>query len=491
MIDNLLAGLLNTTHQYRLKADAIPPWRKMQFVIFWGVLIIASLLTGLAVYYAERIHLDIKQDIDALFELRPLDRPLIQKLINVNGRDVTLRGTAEAGLLSDYEIGQIRQIPGIRLFTNALEQDFKPSPEWRFEKDMDSISMSGKLAGSDFDVIYPLIQSLFADLALSDRVSIDDRLARPVWLDGLDHALDSLADLPRFRLYGWDDAILIEGEASSERQLQATRFAIGVQLNQELTIELQLHVQSDESQPSLSMVSGWNGAVLSGVAANQETRNRIIRGFAAMLNASEFDEQNVQFHLDIEPSIQHNRLMLQTADLLPKLGRVHDLRVQTTATGLSIWGRVDESTELGQIVSAVEQSDLSAVIDNQISVDPAGRSPAVSIFRDRQRAVVTGRLPGESARRKLLSALQQSLGVKQIEDLISIEPNVAYSRWLDRWPSLLPVMPQSVFGLTMSGSGAFVSGEVINRASEEKITRAIAEIFLDGQQVNWLTVRAD
>ncbi|MGI9319544.1 MAG: hypothetical protein ACR2QW_19605, partial [bacterium] len=128
-------------------------------------------------------------------------------------------------------------------------------------------------------------------------------------------------------------------------------------------------------------------------------------------------------------------------------------------------------------------------INNQIVIDAADRSPEISLFRDRKQAIVTGRLPNFRSRENLLTALEQIFAVDQIEEFINIEPNIAFTPWLEQWPTLKQ-MPRSVFGLTVAEQGVFVSGQVSSWAEQQSVVEALETMFPEMQLVNWLTIDA-
>ena len=480
--------LFNFLHRRWRQTLALPDWRKMQLVIFWGVILVSTLLIGFSAHYSNKIRHSISEQVDLILSSQVRDNALVLPLIVINGRDLVLRGTAEPDLISEMEIERLAAIDGLRSFDNQLEVQPKPSAELRIELGTDQISLKGKLSGNDLDQVIAAIRSSFRGVPLRDRVVIDDRLGRPLWLDGLGHNLDTLQLLKGFSFYGWRDTILIDGVADTPQQIELIRYTLPAFLNTAVHTELQLYLEPLAGATRLSLLSGWNGAALSGDVAAAADAARLDNGFAKLQDIAQTATAS---NLNVNPILQQGYQLDALASLIPQFGKIHDLRLQSSGNDLVLWGRVDSSAQLGQVVAAVRQSGLADVIDNQVFVDPAKRGPELSIFRDRSRAVVTGRLPGERARKSLINAMRSALGVDQIEDLISIEPNVAYSPWLEKWSILFPIMPASVFGLTLSEKGVFVSGEVDNELDHNAIDRALASIFPDAQRVNWLTVKPD
>ncbi len=473
--------LVNWTRQHWSEFESLPPKQAMQKAVYWGSVAMTGLLIAFTSFYLQRIPSEISDRIDGVFESRPWARPLVI----VDGRNVVMRGTVEPGLDLNREMRGIRNLPGVRQVVNELDEQPLPSAEIHISLSVDKIDMRGKLSGNDLDIVVRSVQRAYPGIGLRDRIQIDDRLGRPLWLDGLEQALSTLTKLREYDLHGWRDALLVDGLADSHPLAQRVRYGFPASLDPAIRIDYQIRTPVEPGHPSLSLIAGWNGAAITARVADMHTGGQLESGFGLLV--ADTGDQDINKRLKIDDTIKQSELLSNIANLIPALDQVHDLRLETSSDGLVIWGRVDTAQSLGRIILAIEQAGLSQSTDNQVFIDAADRAPEISLFRDSKQAIVSGRLPNHRSRENLLTALQQSLGVDQVEDFINIEPNIAFTPWLEQW-SILKQMPRTVFGLTVADDGVFVSGQVSSWAEQQSVTRALESVFPDMQFTNWLTI---
>jgi hypothetical protein len=403
----------------------------------------------------------------------------------VNGRNVVLHGTVEPDLGLKREIDQIRELPGVRSISNRLEEQPLPSAEIHLTKSAHKIDVRGKLTGDDLDKFITTVQRTYPNTGLRDRIRIDDRLGRPLWLDGLESMLATLSKLQNFTLHAWRDAILIDGIASTDRLGRKVKYGLFAGLPPEIRVQLQFRIPPKENQETLSMVAGWNGSAISATVADKQTGLALEQGFTQL--AADSNPETIGQRFTTDAAVTSSGMLPSLASLIPALDQVHDLRVESSGDRLIVWGRVDSATGLGHVVNAIENNGLSAFVDNQIYIDPADRAPEISLFRDHTKAIVSGRLPNQRSREDLITALKQTLGVDQIEEFINIEPNISFAPWLDHWPRFKQ-MPRSVFGMTVADNGVFISGQVSSWAEQQSVVEALHSMFPEMQLINWLTI---
>ncbi len=478
----MIQWIISLPRKIVLYLDTLPPKRAIQITVYWGVISLSMLLIGFTAFYLQLIPAHIEAGINELYQ----SRPWMKSLITVNGRDVILNGIVQPKQVQQRDISRMRSVPGVRQVRNNLVEQSSPSVEIRINRSGGQIDLQGKLAGADLDRVLNAVYSAYPDDGIHDGIRIDDRLGRPLWLDGLEQSLGSLQPLTEFNLYGWFDVLLVDGFASSAMLAKRIQYALPAGLHPGVQIDYQVRETEPENYPTLSLFSGWNGAALSGSVPDDIIERSLSRGFSELV--SEIRDEHFTRLVKVNPVLERTLEMALVARLIPALVQVHDLRLESSGTGFNLSGRVDSSRQLGLLVTAIDKSGLGTRLENRIFIDSANRKPEISIFRDRQRAVITGRLPSHRARVDLLAAMEEALGVEQIDEFINIEPNIAYSRWLNRWFMLFSTMPETVFGLTVSGDGVMVSGQVSSTSHGQDIERALGSIFPNLRQVNWLTV---
>ncbi len=461
--------------------DGLSSGRAMQTVVYWGVIILTTLLIGFTTIYGQQIPQRIDSRIDQLFD----SRPWLQSLVSVNGRDVILEGTVQPRLVQQRDISNVGKVLGVRQVNNSLVEEPSPSAEFQIGRRQQRIVLQGKLSGADLDRVIYAVRSAFPQDGIRDQIKIDDRLGPPLWLDGLGQGLEALQPLKEFTLHGWFDALLVDGIAESSEVSEQVRYSMPAGLHPGIHIDYQVRVTAPEGYPRLSLISGWNGAAVHGLVTDEGIKQSITEGFNSLVAAT--DDDTVKSAIQVDPGLIPSSELTRIADLIPNLVRVHDLRLESSGSRFVVSGRVDSSRQLGLLVEEIRLLELDTILDNQVYIDPANRQPEISIFRDRKRAVINGRLPSQRARADLLAVMEGILEVDQIEEFINIEPNIRYSRWLDRWTMILPVLPHNIFGLTISQDAVLVSGQADSPAHGERIERALGSMFPNMRQVNWLT----
>ena len=115
-------------------------------------------------------------------------------------------------------------------------------------------------------------------------------------------------------------------------------------------------------------------------------------------------EDSISTNVIVDPDRQQVFSAEDIATLMPALARVHDVRLDSSAEKLILWGRVDSSQLLGDIVSQIKNTGLDEIVDNRLVIDSAARQPEISLFRDSDRLIISGRLPNQRSRVELLEA---------------------------------------------------------------------------------------
>lgn len=461
----------------------LPPKRALQRMTYWGTVVLATVVVGFTAWYMQRIPAELLDEARG----RLSHHPWLQPLVSVDGRDLVLRGVVEPGAGLDGDIARLASIPGVRTVTNRLETVPRPSPRFVLSRRGDRVTLDGGLTGEDLDRAAAGVRAAFPEAGIRDGIRIDDRLGHPLWLERLTPMLRSLSALDPFTLYAWRDRILVDGVGDAAVHLDEVRYRAPAGLDPQVTMSFRLRPATEPDQAALSLVSGWNGTSLTARLGDARVADALER---AMQDLEAFGSDTA-VSIDLDPELGTPEWFGRLAGVLPMLGAVHDLTMVSGGQRLWLWGRVDHGSVLGEIHAALEAAGLGDAVVSRLAVDPAGVPAEVSLFRDRSRAVLTGRLPSPASKALLLDMLREGLGVTAIEDLITLEPGIAFSPWLERWPVLLPVLPETPFGLTIAGDRALVSGQVPSRTAHDALVRALASMLPGMALVDWLTVSTE
>lgn len=478
MLGRSLAALISTFEEL----ERMPAHQAMQRVVYWGVIIMSILLVTLCITLQSKIANGVETDVESLL----LDHTWATPLTSVDGQTVIFRGTIEPGRNLGQLVEKAYALPSVRRVMKQVEQKPKPSAELQVSRTQHKISLEGQLAGNDLDLVVQAVKRAFPEAGIRDRIRIDDRLGTPFWINAAQPALETLIGLEQFTLYGWRDVLMVTGVAADADEKNRLRYALSARLGKDIKVNYQVRVAEDQNSASISLIAGWNGAALRGQIPDPKTGKQLLRGLVALADVDE--EDAVTSDLQYNTTLSSPRLIRRVAKVLPALSEVHDLRLETSGNGLVLWGRVDSSEQLGEVMIAIERAELASLVDNQLFVDPATRRPEISLFRDSSRAIVSGRMPGIRARANLIETLKEQLGVTELEAFISVEPNVAFSEWLDRWSVLTPAIPDSAFGLTVADNAVMVSGDAKNKAAHFAVANSLHTMFPDMRIINWMTV---
>ena len=448
--------------------------------LFWGVIGMAVLVTSLTLHHLNAIENQIGQGVQGALH----KRPWINDLVVVDGRTIYLRGEIEPDSGIASEIAALASIPGVSRVENRLEETPKPGAHLSLHKAGDTITAGGTLSGETLEALLPIINDSFPDLQLRDRVVIDDRLGRPLWMEGFDIGLNGIANLDRFELNGWRDQVEIIGPVPDDLERRRIGYTLPAALIDRVRVANRLYERPPATRPTLSLVSDWRGSSLSGRVGDPATAERWLD-----LSRTTFARRDIGNTLSVDTSLAEDPHTLLLAQLVPFLDVVHDLRLESSGAGTIIWGRVDRPGQLGRILAARNVLGLSDSVDCRIAVKPARRDATVALFGDRQRAIVEGLLPSASARDNLLQDIRESLGIEQVLGHISVEPDVAISPWLENWRELLGSLSGHVFGVTIDEGAVLLTGSVTDDDLARQLDRQLSTLFPDKNRINWVTTR--
>jgi len=163
------------------------------------------------------------------------------------------------------------------------------------------------------------------------------------------------------------------------------------------------------------------------------------------------------------------------------------LRLESSADGYAVWGRVDTPEILGIFLGARNHAGLEKVLHNRISVSRGGKEATLALFSDGNRAVVSGILPSSTSREKLFASIRRILAVTEITDLTSVEPDVAIGTWMSNWDKLLGSLPGKVLGLTIDENSVLVTGNAVNIEQMNKLDNSLTSLVPELEHLNWVS----
>ncbi len=436
------------------------------------------LVFGFTTYYIQVIPKTIAADINRVLD----KRPWIQEFVAVDGRHVYLRGEIEPDSGLEAEIAAIASVAGVKKVITVLDEIPRPSVHLKLQVLGDRVLVGGHLSGDLLEPIISYLESSFPDRPLQDSIKIDDRLGRPLWIEGFSHSLQQLALLDNFELNGWRDQIEITGIADSELLRLQVGYGVPASLNSQVKVTNRLKLKASDKFASISLVSDWRGSSISGVVPSIEIREKLLD---AVLSA--FGADQIESALVVNETLVGSDQLLLLSELLPSLGQARDLRLESTAEGFIVWGRVDDPLSLGRILQARNDLGLEGVVQSEIVVAEADNPASLTLFSDQQRVILNGTLPTNKSKQQLIADIKEILGVHNVVDLASIEPNIAHSDWLGKWSALLAGVPRSVIGITIDDESLLITGVVESASELTTIDQQLRILFPDTNRLNWIT----
>jgi hypothetical protein len=346
----------------------------------------------------------------------------------------------------------------------------------------DELVASGRLSGEILERVMTYIESGFPRLKVKDRISIDDRVGRPLWIEGFGQSLQALRPVSSFELNGWRDQIELTGTTADLHTGTSVGYSIPASLVEQVDVVNLLHPETASNYPEIAIIMDWSGSEVSGTVPSPQHRLELLEAVSEA-----FAVDNLRSDIKVDSSLQKSTHLTLLMSLLSTLNQVQDLRLESTGKGYIVWGRVDNPVQLGRFLAARNQLGLGSVLHNRIAVSRPERGASVALFSDRRRVIVNGILPTMKSKQQLFGEIIDILPVVEVIDLVSIEPNVAHSEWLSRWPHLLSGLPAGVIGITIDEHNLLLTGTVNSQAQLAEVDTRIGRLFPDSNNINWLT----
>lgn len=457
---------------------AMPPRESYRRGVYWATISLAALVLGLSSYHIQSISAQIQQEIGRQLE----KRPWVNDYVVVDGRDIYLTGEIEPDSGIESEIAKIEQVRGVRRVTNVLSEFPRPTSHLRLQRDGSELIVSGRLSGAILEQVVTSIESSFVEVSVKDRISIDDRLGRPLWLEGFAQSLKALEPVRKFELNGWRDQIELTGIAADQQTSNAVGYSIPASLVEKVNVVNRLRLETASNYPEIAIVLDWSGSGISATVPSEQLRSRLIETVTQSFGVEQLDS-DVRVDSNLGQDQQLNLLIR----LLPTLNQVREFRLESTGQGYVVWGRVDDPVKLGRFLAARNQLGLGALLQNRIEISEPERGASVALFSDQSRVIVNGILPTARTKQQLFGHIVDILPLSEVIDLVSIEPNVGHSEWLSRWPGLLTGLPDGVIGITIDDRNLLLTGTVETRAQLAEFDTRISMLFPDTNTINWLT----
>ena len=446
--------------------------------LFWGAITLSTLIIGFGTFQIQSIPSKIEHK--AVNQLQ--HRPWTRSYVVVDGRDIILRGTIEPDSAIENEIRTLASIDGVRAVHNLLQETPLPTARFNVKKSEDKLIVGGQLNGDSLEMLIDMVSTTFPQKSFSDKIQIDDRIGRPLWIEGFSQSLVKLDRLSDFEVTGWRDQLEITGSAETDLSRRQIGYAVAASLLSTININNRVRQKVADGFPELSLVSDWRGSALGGVVPSEEIKQQLISSVEQA-----FGENEIYVDLTVNEMLLVESPLKKLVALLPGLGEVRDLRLQSDNKGFVVWGRLDTPQQLGEFLHLRNQLGLQQDVRSEITIDEGEKSAFLTMFSDQSRIILNGVLPTMKIKQKLIRDIKQNLGVYEVTDFITLEPNVSRGDWVDKWAKLLSEMPRSALGISINDDNVLLTGNVADNKQLEDIEKLLDLLFPAKKHMNWLT----
>ncbi len=460
----------------------LPPAQALQRILYRSIPILAAVLTGLTVWYAERIPAKLLAEARESLS----HRPWLQTQVTIHGRTLILQGETEplAGFARD--IDALEAIRGVRTVSNRLKVIPRPSPDIKLHWSHRQIHLDGHLTGIDLDRLLYRVQAAFPSLSIQDHIRIDDFRGHLVWLDFLGPMLAELSALETFTLSGTRHQLRVEGHGETPSRVESRLQELSGKMDPAMIMSFRLWPSPEQAQPKLSLVSNRHGTWLDLVMEDRKVAHEIHR---ALIDSRAFGRKAIA-HLTFRATVYTPEWFRQLPGLFPLLGQIRDLRMVSSGQQLWLWGQVHDEDVLGRVESALQERKLSDRVVSRLQVQPADKTIELSVFLYPKKAILSGRLPNSASKSVIVDQLQRDLRPQSVEDHVILDPKVSGNPWSIHWHTLRPHLPATPFGLSILADSVLLTGQVDSPDAYENLIHAVANLLPGKTLIDWLALQA-
>jgi len=443
-------------------------------LVLLQAIFLCLLILGIVIYKSNTIPTRIANE--ASQQLKPY--PRLASVADVRGRTMVLQGTIHPFPGMDEVIGQLATIEGLRRLDDRLVRlDIAP-PYVHLIRDKESIILSGTLNQEDFDSVISQIHTAFPYHTLRHRVQIEDKVGKPLWLEGLAkslHALDSVEDLD---VKGWRSRLQLNGKISGSGSQMLVR-TMAASLIHQVEIENRIVEQASTDRPKLSLSANQDILELYATVPSLEMANQFQKTAEDVFGLA-------VGRIELAPNLVDDQALSSILSLLPELASIKDLRLMNDGSRYVIWGEVSSSSRLERISRRISELELGSAIDIRIDVHESNTPAMLTMLRYNKQITLSGNLPSSFARDRLLQSTREIFATRIVEYSLDIQQQVDYSAWIEVWPEVIQSIPLDVFGIAVNGSKIFLTGMPESEEQSQGIALRIGELLPDYQVYNWM-----
>ncbi|MEM7195007.1 MAG: BON domain-containing protein [Pseudomonadota bacterium] len=424
----------------------------------------------------------LQKTIEIQVQNRLAGKAWLQSSVRVDGRDVHLVGEVDPSHAIDDVIQHLTKIDGVRSVSNRLEGVVQPDPDVQIRRFNDQVVLTGNLTGENLDTILSELELAFPNLKVHDTVSIDDRLANPIWLTKLREILIVVRQLPAFSLSGWHRQIVLNGTADDANQINRIGFSLAATVPGDVIVENRLRARPGKLSDDILLTYDWNGVSLIGRVADESTAQ-----FLTHIVKRSFQDEVTSINLEVTNIDGRGNIEFLFKKIVPAIRYLHDVQLQTSGDGIAIWGRADNPRDMGLLVSVIEDIEPSYDVHNDVTINSGKFASRISLFSDGSSAILSGKVPSAAVREKLISAVTARFNGVRIVSELDVEPNTASHDWIDKWPDFLDSLPDGVIGLSIDENNVLLTGKVDSESKRLSIQNLVLRELPSLNSINWLS----
>lgn len=392
--------------------------------------------------------------------------------VTARGRDVVVKGEAPNPELRADALARLQRLPGLRHVVGPVGLVEEASPfVWRATRAAPNrIDLSGNRPAEIGPVA--LAARLAPDLPPETRLKDDATAARgapPDFLPASTYAVEQLAGLTPGGVATLTDTILsFKGEAASIASYDALRLALakppeGFSLG---TIEILPPTITDFR---FAVARGTEGIVLNGNVVSETSRSAIVARATETANGLPVEDR-MQTARGLSAAIDPAAL---TGFALDLAGLLQDGTIAFADSRLSVSGATIDGQAVGEIEGLMRNKRPAGVEAGTVSLGTRPLSPyRVLIRREGDSVTLSGHMPDEGTRQRVLTALRPRFFRERIVDKLRIAQGAP--------PDLAAAVDAGVTALSMLANGRATITDRALQLTGESLYRESATRLAEG-----------
>lgn len=405
--------------------------------------------------------------------------------IDMQGRDVTLTGTAASDAEIADAVGVAENVGGVRVVDKSgIEMmQFDPA-DLTVDIDNGNVSISGKMQTSEIANGLATVVLGLTEKSVSNNINVAENIAVPAWLDGVKNAIPSLTSMRTGRLSVSADQMSISGTAGTQEDVDAITSALGGidGISSVDTSGLEV-VPFVLAEFSMNLVNGV--MQLTGRLGSQADIDNLIS--SAQSAFGNIDSSGLILDLNTEGALWVDG----ASSIISGLGGMENPAMQVVEGGINISATArTEDARVGLDDAIQTATSAGNIVASSIDFNPLQESN-IELSYGEDGVILAGKLPDQTTFDQVINAAAQ-LGGDVDSGQLSIDADAVAPNWVGTIESVT----SSLSGfqrakLVANDSGVTLDGTVDSDSAKNSIMESIYSSLAGTGHGNTLALTID